>query len=237
MATSTLYRLRSKMVGTDAKAYAASFAYIQPYSTAFGMHAVNGTCAVGTTEHQLRDMFPGALAHNVSARFSIKSAYEVFVNAMRASELEGYIGDMLEDGKISFSEDSIEGKVISGKTEDNISRLKAFHESLKDRDEENASKKAVIFNVRAGVDEKEIRQALQGAYQFLWEDVGGRQSRVAKRGGWKIPPKFDVAPHCIRLEPVSFLHHQRSSNSVPVRELHTERLYATADHWQAVRYG
>ena len=61
-------------------------------------------------EHELRDMFKDVQAHNVSVRFSIKSAYEVFVNSMRASELEGYIGDMLEEGKISFSEDSIEGR-------------------------------------------------------------------------------------------------------------------------------
>jgi hypothetical protein len=113
-------------------------------------------------ERELRNLFKDAEAHNVSVRFSIKSAYEVFVNSLRASELEGYIGDMLEDGKISFSEESIEDELFFGKEADNNIRLKAFHESLKNRDEENASKTAVIFNVRKGVDEKEIRYALQG---------------------------------------------------------------------------
>ena len=176
-------------------------------------------------EHELRGMFKDAKAHNVSVRFSMKSAYEVFVNSMRASELEGYIGDMLEEGKISFSEDSIEDKVVFGKEEDNNSRLKAFHESLKNRDEEDACKKAVIFNVRKDVDEKEIRLALQGAYQFLWEDVDGRQSRVAKRGGWTIPPKFDVA------DTVVDIYTNQNGNTMAFFTANCESLFKVPPHF------
>ncbi len=40
-------------------------------------------------ERVLRDQLPDVEANNVSVRFSIKAGFEVFVNAKRASELEG----------------------------------------------------------------------------------------------------------------------------------------------------
>jgi len=144
-------------------------------------------------EAELRRLMPNCHANNFSIRFSILKGYEVHVNFKRASSLEGFVGDMFEQGKIKFSDESVESTPIFGNDDSNVGRLKVFHDRMRERNEDDITKKAVIFNVHKDADEKKIRRALAAAYQFLWDDEDERVSRAARRGGWSIPRRYDVS--------------------------------------------
>ena len=131
-------------------------------------------------EAELRRLLPNCRANNFSIRFSILKGYEVHVNFKRASSLEGFVGDMFEQGKIKFSDESIETTPIFGNDDSNVGRLKVFHDRMRERNEEDITKKAVIFNVHKDADEKKIRRALAAAYQFLWDDEDERVSRACR---------------------------------------------------------